>query len=57
MSEKHNQQKEKGNSVGYSARFGLFRMDPADPELKRVPTPAVAVFQEFAKKLAAAGKG
>jgi len=42
---------------GYSARFGLFKVEPTDPDLKRVPTPAVAVFQEFAKKLAAAGKG
>lgn len=42
---------------GYSARFGLFKVDPTDPALKRVPTKAVAVFQELAKKLAAAGKG
>jgi beta-glucosidase len=41
---------------GYAARFGLYRMDHDDPELKRTPTPGVAAFQEFARSLAAAGK-
>jgi beta-glucosidase len=42
---------------GYSARFGLYRMEHDDPDLERVPTPGVAAFQEYARTLAAAGKG
>ena len=47
---------------GFTPRFGLYRVDYDDPDRKRTATPAVAVFQEFARKLraasgAAAGKG
>lgn len=37
---------------GYTARFGLFRVDFDDPERARTPTPGVAVFQEMARRLA-----
>jgi beta-glucosidase len=38
-------------SHGYRGRFGLFRIDFADPTLTRRPTGAVPVFQEAARNL------
>ena len=43
---------------GLTPRFGLYRVDYDDPRRTRTPTPAVAVFQECARRLAGApGKG
>jgi beta-glucosidase len=36
---------------GYEPRFGLFQVDYASPEKRRMPTPAVATFQELARGL------
>jgi beta-glucosidase len=42
---------------GFTPRFGLYRVDYDDPARKRTPTPAVAVFQELARRITASGKG
>ncbi|HVE83826.1 MAG TPA: family 1 glycosylhydrolase, partial [Myxococcales bacterium] len=42
---------------GLTPRFGLFRVDYDDPQRKRTATPAVAVFQDLARRLGAAQKG
>ena len=43
---------------GFAPRFGLYRVDYETPDRRRTPTPAVAVFQEFARRLkASSGKG
>lgn len=39
---------------GLRSRFGLYRVDYTDPRRTRTATPAVATFQEFARKLARA---
>jgi beta-glucosidase len=36
---------------GFEPRFGLFRTDYGSPDKRRVPTPAVATFQELARGL------
>jgi beta-glucosidase len=36
---------------GFEPRFGLYRVDYSTPERRRLPTPAVAAFQEIARSL------
>ncbi len=41
----------------YTPRFGLFRVEAAiDPTLRRVPTPAVKVFRQIAKRRGVSGR-